>query len=126
MFGREGSFPRWAAAARPACAAADEGAEPVSAASAVASAASMSAAPAASALQVYVSALRKLLGPSRIETSPAGYLLRLEAGELDLERFERLLAASRTAQSQERRSGLVSEALALFRGEPLADLRYEA
>jgi DNA-binding SARP family transcriptional activator len=80
---------------------------------------------AANALQGHVSALRKLLGPSRIETSPAGYRLRLGAGELDLDRFERLLTASRTAPSRERRSALVSEALALFRGEPLADLRYE-
>jgi len=81
---------------------------------------------AANALQVHVSALRKLLGRSRIETCPPGYRMRLDPGELDLDRFERLLAASRATPSPERRSALVSEALDLFRGEPLADVRYEA
>src|SRR5690348_12653325 len=39
------------------------------------------------ALHGHVSALRKLLGADRIETLPAGYLLRLEPGALDAERF---------------------------------------
>lgn len=70
---------------------------------------------AAKVLQTYVSQLRKLLpGDGRIVTRPPGYLIRLEDGELDLERFERLRAA-----------GKPHEALALWRGAPLADFSYE-
>ncbi len=65
------------------------------------------------ALQVYVSQLRKLIGTHRLETKPPGYLLRASEAELDLERFQALLA--------ERKPG---EALALFRGAPLADFAY--
>ncbi|MEP6813253.1 MAG: BTAD domain-containing putative transcriptional regulator, partial [Actinomycetota bacterium] len=65
---------------------------------------------AAKALQVYVSQLRKLLGRERLETTSQGYRLRLEPDELDLARFQRL-----------HESGRPSEALALWRGDPLAD-----
>ena len=65
---------------------------------------------AAKALQVHVSQLRKLLGRERLETTTQGYLLRLEPDELDLARFQRL-----------HESGRPSEALALWRGNPLAD-----
>ena len=46
----------------------------------------------ASALQVHVHALRQALGADRIVTRPPGYLLRVEEGELDVQRFERLVA----------------------------------
>ena len=50
------------------------------------------------ALQVYVSQLRKLLEPDRpLETTATGYMLRLEPGQLDLHRFETLLAEGRSA-----------------------------
>ena len=62
------------------------------------------------ALQVYVSQLRKVLGRERLETKPRGYLLRLEPDELDLARFEHL-----------HDTGRPEEALALWRGGPLAD-----
>jgi predicted ATPase/DNA-binding SARP family transcriptional activator len=62
------------------------------------------------AVQVHVSHLRKLLGRERIETEAAGYVLRVNADELDAERFQRLVAAAR-----------FDEALALWRGPPLAD-----
>ena len=65
------------------------------------------------ALQVYVSRLRKALGERRLETKAPGYLLRVEEGELDLERFRNLLEA-----------GKPREALRLWRGPPLADFRY--
>jgi DNA-binding SARP family transcriptional activator len=42
------------------------------------------------ALQVHVSALRKLLGKERLETRPPGYLLRVADDELDFGRFQRL------------------------------------
>jgi DNA-binding SARP family transcriptional activator len=66
------------------------------------------------ALQIHVSRLRKALGSERIETTAAGYLLRVEDGELDLDRFQRL-----------REDGELVEALALWRGAPLADFRYD-
>src|SRR5919201_1704014 len=57
------------------------------------------------ALQVHVSQLRKLLGKERLLTKAPGYLLRVEEGELDLERFQRLHTEGRHA-----------EALSLWRG----------
>jgi class 3 adenylate cyclase len=66
------------------------------------------------ALQVYVSQLRKTLGRDRLETRAPGYRLRVAAGELDLERFEVLAA-----------EGRVQEALALWRGQPLAEFAYQ-
>src|ERR671937_319806 len=63
------------------------------------------------ALQVHVSQLRKLVGADRVRTRPPGYLLEVEDDELDLARFESLRAAGR-----------LRDALALWRGPPLADL----
>src|SRR5438067_3548064 len=65
------------------------------------------------AIQVYVSQLRKVVGKERLETKPSGYLLRVDADELDLERFQRL-----------RENGRLVEALSLWRGPPLADFRH--
>src|SRR5437870_8679262 len=48
-------------------------------------------------LDTYVYRLRALLGGDRIERRPPGYLLRVEPGELDLERFEALLEQGRAA-----------------------------
>src|SRR5438270_9480903 len=47
------------------------------------------------ALQVHVSALRKLLGAERIETRAPGYRLVAATDELDSVRFERLLSEGR-------------------------------
>ena len=69
---------------------------------------------AANALQVHVHALRGTLGADRILTRPPGYLLRVEDGELDAQRFEQLVA-----DHDPRR------ALALWRGPALADLANE-
>jgi YVTN family beta-propeller protein len=68
----------------------------------------------AQALDTYVSRLRKALGADRIERRPGGFAVRVEADELDLERFERLAAA-----------GSYAEALAVWRGPALDDLLYE-
>src|SRR6266542_1821918 len=46
-------------------------------------------------VQVYVSRLRKLLPEGTLLTRAPGYLLELEPDELDLQRFERLLAEGR-------------------------------
>ena len=69
------------------------------------------------ALQVHVSNLRKALGEGRIVTQAPGYRLRVEPGELDLERFETLRGVGDA-------DGLRS-ALAIWRGAPLADFAYE-
>ena len=65
-------------------------------------------------LQNAVSHLRKQLGDGRLVTRDPGYLLRVEEGELDAERFERLA-----------KEGHGDQALALWRGPPLLDLRDE-
>src|SRR3954447_16799579 len=49
------------------------------------------------ALQVAVSRLRKAIGPDLLVTRKPGYELRVEPGELDLHRFERLVAEGRSA-----------------------------
>jgi predicted ATPase/DNA-binding SARP family transcriptional activator len=77
------------------------------------------------ALHGHISALRKRLGAERIETRPPGYQLRLaENDELDIHRFERTVAVART-DGASARSRKLREALALFRGEPLSDFRYD-
>lgn len=80
-------------------------------------------------LDTYVSRLRRMLpadGRSdRLVTQPPGYRLRVEPGELDLERFETLLEQARGARSAgdfERERNALHEALSLFRGAPLEDL----
>ena len=77
------------------------------------------------ALHGHVSALRKRLGPERIETHDPGYLLRLaEEDTVDIRQFEHLAAAP-PANGRVARAEQLSKTLALFRGDPLADFRYE-
>src|SRR4051812_34085460 len=73
------------------------------------------------ALQVHVSQLRKLLGRDTIVTQTPGYLIRVSDGELDLHRFERLVATARTEEPAQA-ARLLREGLALWRGAPLAEL----
>jgi DNA-binding SARP family transcriptional activator len=80
---------------------------------------------ASKALHGHVSALRKLLGPERILTRSPGYLLYLEPGELDAQRFEALAGEARAAEDAARRSELLDEGLAMWRGDPFADFRYQ-
>jgi DNA-binding SARP family transcriptional activator len=79
---------------------------------------------AAGALQSHVSRLRKELGPDVVGTRAWGYVLRVEPGALDLERFERLSLDADSLPAVER-AGRLREALALWRGSPLADLAFE-
>jgi DNA-binding SARP family transcriptional activator len=76
---------------------------------------------AATAIQIHVSQLRKALGRHVIVTQTPGYLIRVRDGELDLERFERSVAEAQSAPPKEA-SNLLSEALGLWRGIPLAEL----
>src|SRR5215210_2714323 len=66
------------------------------------------------ALQVYVCHLRKLLGRERVETRAPGYRLHVASGELDLVEFRRLRA-----------EGRLDDALALWRGSPLAQFAHD-
>jgi len=72
------------------------------------------------ALQVLVSQLRRAVGPETIVTRPGGYAIELGDGTLDLERFRTLVAQARDAEPAQA-AELLREALALFRGTPLAD-----
>jgi DNA-binding SARP family transcriptional activator len=76
---------------------------------------------AASALQTHVSRLRKTLGADTIASREWGYVLRAAPAEIDLRRFEGLVAEAEPLAAQPRAAKL-AEALALWRGPPLADL----
>jgi DNA-binding SARP family transcriptional activator len=76
-------------------------------------------------LQNFVGQLRKALGSDAIETRPPGYVLSLEADQLDVARVRRLVDEARASEPA-RRAHLLGEALGLWRGEPLADFRYDA
>jgi DNA-binding SARP family transcriptional activator len=77
------------------------------------------------AVHGHVSALRKLLGAERIETRPPGYILHVAPHELDLARFESAVVGAAREADPARRAARLRAALALWEGEPLADLRYE-
>jgi peptide/nickel transport system substrate-binding protein len=79
-------------------------------------------------VHVYVSQLRRVLGDGRLVTRGRGYALELASGELDAERFERLLEDGRARLRDgdpERAAETLREALGLWRGPPLADFAYE-
>lgn len=84
-------------------------------------------------VQVFVSDLRKALRGAgedggRILTQAPGYRIAIGAGELDLERFERLAETGRVALARgdpAAAAGALADALALWRGDPLADFAYE-
>jgi DNA-binding SARP family transcriptional activator len=83
-------------------------------------------------VQVYVSQLRKALEPAGgdrvIVTQPPGYAARVDPGDVDMLRFERLLDEARLALRSGdpgRASDLLRDALRLWRGPALADFAYE-
>ena len=85
---------------------------------------------AVNALQVAVSRLRRALGDEarRLVTTPQGYRLLIEPGELDLERFEALCEEGRRALAAgkaERAGARLRAALTEWRGPALADLSSE-
>jgi predicted ATPase/DNA-binding SARP family transcriptional activator len=89
---------------------------------------------AATALQGYVSQLRRMLdsgvegGAALLVTSAPGYSLTATSEQVDFSRFEQLTASGREALAAgegDRAAALLAEALALWRGPPLADFSYE-
>lgn len=93
---------------------------------------------AAKNIQVHVSRLRRALqDPSShdrpqegiLRTRGNGYILELQQGQLDVDRFERLVEEARralAADEPEHAGGVLEEALALWRGPPLADFAYDS
>jgi class 3 adenylate cyclase/DNA-binding SARP family transcriptional activator/DNA-binding CsgD family transcriptional regulator/tetratricopeptide (TPR) repeat protein len=73
-------------------------------------------------VQGYVSGLRKRLGADRVLTKQPGYLVRVGPSELDSQQFERLVVRARSEPPQGAAPRL-REALALWRGPALADVR---
>jgi DNA-binding SARP family transcriptional activator/ABC-type branched-subunit amino acid transport system substrate-binding protein len=85
---------------------------------------------AATALQAHVSRLRKALagGAEVLVTRSPGYLVNVEPGRLDSQRFDSGVTAGRAALASgdaESAARLLREALGLWRGRPLADLEDE-
>jgi DNA-binding SARP family transcriptional activator len=80
---------------------------------------------AVASLQNRISGLRKALGPELIETRPPGYRLRIEPEQLDALQFERLVQQAE-GQPAEERAATLTQALALWRGDPLADMTFKA
>jgi DNA-binding SARP family transcriptional activator len=92
---------------------------------------------ATTALQTYIMQVRKALsaalgksagGAARdlLQTRGDGYLLRVQPGQLDVDRYQRLLADGRRALLERRETAaaqLLRAALALWRDSPLAGLR---
>src|SRR5580704_14668127 len=81
----------------------------------------------ANALQAQIGQLRRTLGPAAILTTEAGYTLTAGPDEVDVVRFERLVAkGQRLAADGELApaSAALGEALGLRRGEPLAEFTY--
>jgi DNA-binding SARP family transcriptional activator len=80
---------------------------------------------AATSLQNFISHLRKTLGSDVVVTRTPGYALAISAEQVDLERFRRLVREAREVEELELRAEKLREALALWRGPPLADLAFE-
>jgi DNA-binding SARP family transcriptional activator/tetratricopeptide (TPR) repeat protein len=91
---------------------------------------------AADIVRVFVSRLRKALEPHAagngayriLQTRPAGYVLAVEADQLDVQIFESRLAEAghlRATGDSAAAAEFFREALTLWRGPPLADFTYE-
>ncbi|HEY1738968.1 MAG TPA: AfsR/SARP family transcriptional regulator, partial [Acidimicrobiia bacterium] len=85
-------------------------------------------APTRNTLQVTISRLRRALGSNTITTQAGGYVLDIPSDAIDVERFDHLASAGRDAL----RAGDAADAahtlrnaLALWRGTPLADVAGE-
>jgi WD40 repeat protein/DNA-binding SARP family transcriptional activator len=75
-----------------------------------------------------VSALRQVLGRNgRLETQGSAYRLNVARGELDVHRFEELLASARAELDSDPDAAArkLREALGIWRGPALSDLAYE-
>ena len=81
----------------------------------------------ANALQAQIGQLRRTLGATAILTTEAGYALDVGPDDVDVVRFEHLVAQGRRlaeAGQAADASAALGQALGLRRGEPLADFTY--
>ena len=81
----------------------------------------------ANALQAQIGQLRRTFGPAAIITTEAGYALDAGPDDVDVIRFEHLVAQGRRlaeAGQAADASAALGQALGLRRGEPLADFAY--
>lgn len=79
-------------------------------------------------VQGYVSNLRKALGDGLLVTEGRGYGLRLEPGQVDVDRFDSLVAQGREALEGGdalTAGAVLRDALGVWRGPALADFTYE-
>jgi DNA-binding SARP family transcriptional activator len=79
-------------------------------------------------LQSYVSGLRAVLGPDRIETRPPGYFLHATPDEVDADRFDHTVEAATAALAAgdaRRALALLDDGLGWWRGAPLADVPHD-
>ncbi|MGZ6638457.1 MAG: BTAD domain-containing putative transcriptional regulator [Solirubrobacteraceae bacterium] len=79
-------------------------------------------------VQGYVSNLRKALGDGLLVTERGGYALRVEPGQLDVDRFETLVSQGRDELEQGdalTAAAVLREALSVWRGPALADFAFE-
>lgn len=81
-------------------------------------------------VRVFVSRLRRALGPAgaRLVTRPPGYVIEVGVDEVDADRSERLFASARAALADgepREAEALLRDAERLWRGPPLADFTYE-
>ena len=79
-------------------------------------------------IHAHVSRLRKALGDNRLRTAGGGYALEISPGELDVDKFEKLVDRGRQALADNDPAAAAStfrQALALWRGPPFADFRYD-
>ena len=83
---------------------------------------------AAATIQVYVSNLRRALGPQVIRTTTPGYALDLDGHTCDAHQLADFVAAARTLRAEGHTDGAIAaarRATDLPRGEPYADVAYE-
>jgi DNA-binding SARP family transcriptional activator len=81
----------------------------------------------ANALQAQIGQLRRTFGAAAIVTSEAGYALAVGPDDVDVVRFEQLVAEGRRLGEEGEAalaSAVLGEALGLRRGEPLAEFAY--
>jgi DNA-binding SARP family transcriptional activator len=71
-------------------------------------------------VQGYVTRLRRVLGNGTLVTRAPGYALELDGSQLDSRRFQALVDEARLAEPAGA-ARLLDDALALWRGGPLAD-----
>jgi DNA-binding SARP family transcriptional activator len=81
-------------------------------------------------LHTHISRIRRMLeqrgapgsAPVRLLWRPGGYVLNVDAERVDLHRFHRLVAQADVASGAAERVAALRQAMALWRGEPLADV----